>query len=339
MTKIDTSQLTQSQSTTATDSTTFESQITFTDEDIQSVLDKLMSSGDMTTSVNKKGLTNETPSLQTPTDSATEKLRNLSTDALLTLLGTEERKSTIESGMTAIKVNAEAKQEASAEKISYLREQIELSEKSDTLTGIKKVFSWIGTVVSCVTAVATIAVGAVTLNPLLVAGGVCLAVTAANSVVQQITGESMWTMALEACGVGETASAIIGMCIDLAFTIVGAVLTFKGLSKIGDATKMLFKTITIASSLVTGTTQVVNGSLTIAQGNYDKQSLEAQSFAKLLEAVLAKLQQSQDFDTEHLKAIMEKYQKVIDGVQEVIDGKNDTTSAILSGGGSSAAMA
>lgn len=283
------------------------------------------------------GSVGSAPSLSSPDAKALDMISTLSTDALMSLLGAEERETTVKTGVASLQANADEIKANNEERIQNLREQIEKAEKEKLANAFKKAFSWISTIISAVVAVATIAVGAMTANPLLIAGGVCLAVSAVDQAVQLGTGKSMFTHLAEKCGADEKTAAYIGIGIGLTVGIAGAILSGVGTVQVANTLSNVAKAFNYATQIISGIASVGSGVSSIASGIYSYQGTQLKASNKDLEAILAKLQMLQSTEIEHMQEIMEKCSSMVETVNDIVKENCQTLNKVVTGGG--AAMA
>jgi len=139
---------------------------------------------------------------------------------------------------------------------------------------------------------------------------------------------------LKACGVPEDIAGYVGMACELAITIVGIGLTMGGsfgsaattsaqtLSKVAD---IALKSSNIASSVV----QMGSGATNIAGSVYDYKISTSYADTKELEAILERIQQAQDMELDFLKGVMERAEKMLEDVNNIIEGCTESQTAIL----------
>ncbi|MDO5352074.1 MAG: type III secretion system translocon subunit SctE [Succinatimonas sp.] len=276
------------------------------------------------------------PTLQAPDAKVLDKISTLSTDALMSMLGAQERETTVKTGVASLQANADEVKAKNEERIQNLREQIEKAEKEKHASFFKKIFSWVATIVSAVVAVATVVVGVMTANPLLIVGGAFLAISAADQITQLATGKTMFTHFAEVCGANENVAAWVGLGLGLAVGITGAILSGVGIAKSAGALSNAAKAINYVEQGINGVTTVASGAATIATSVYAYQGANLKAANKDLEAILAKLQMLQQMDLEHLEAIMNKYSSMVESVNEIVKQNGQTLTKVMTGG---AAMA
>ncbi len=273
------------------------------------------------------------PVLETPSIQALDEISTLSTDALLSLLGAEERKVSVETGMASLKADADEIKSANEERIANLEKQVKEAEKAKVANVFKKIFSWISTIVQAVVAVATVVAGAMTGNPLLIIGGALMAVSAVDQIVGEATGKTMFTHFAKACGASDDVAAYVGMGMGLFVGIAGAICTgagaVKGAVQAANTTMKAIKYVTLAGDAISGVSQMGQGAATIAGGVFQKRATDISASNKDLEALLAKLRMIQDMDLEHLSSIMEKFSNMSEQVNDIIANNNATIKAVV----------
>lgn len=280
------------------------------------------------------------PSADTPSDVNT--LKNLCYEALMQLLGFEERKTAVKSGMNAVETHRQERQEINDKRIKNLQEQAEKAQKSAKLSGILKVFSIIGQALSAVAAVGSLVAGAVTGNPLLIAGGVILAVTAADGLMSAATdGKACIAAGFEAAAEklngSKEAANYVAMGVTFVMGITGAVLSGVGGVQVAkkaaetgmNTTMQVLTKIDTATSIASGVTQTAQGSTSIAKSVYDSQHTKLQAKAKELEAILMRIQAASDLDIQMLKKMLKKSSDIAESVTNIIKDCNKSVGTVL----------
>ena len=94
------------------------------------------------------------------------------------------------------------------------------------------------------------------------------------------------------------------------------------LSKVAE---MTLKVTNIASSVV----QMGSGATNIAGSVYDYKISTSYADTKELEAILERIQQAQDMELDFLKGVMERAEKMLEDVNNIIEGCTESQTAIL----------
>ena len=85
------------------------------------------------------------------------------------------------------------------------------------------------------------------------------------------------------------------------------------------------KATNIASSVV----QMGSGATDIAGSVYDYKISTSYADTKELEAILERIQQAQDMELDFLKGVMERAEKMLEDVNNIIEGCTESQTAIL----------
>ena len=218
-------------------------------------------------------------------------------------------------------------------------DRLESMKSKGILDIFKKIFSWVGVVLGAIASVATIAAGAATGNPLLIAGGAVMLTMSINSILSMATDGKVSIGAgiaagLEALGIREDIAAYTGMAFELAITLVGVGLTMFGSfgsaaetarKTLADVADITLKVTNISSSVV----QMGSGATGIAGAVYDFRISNSYADTKLLEAVLERLRQALEVEQDFMKGVMERAGKLTEDVNELVEGCNESLTNVL----------
>lgn len=287
----------------------------------------------------------EDPKLERPQGNLGEEsfvnLGALSTEAIMSMLGFEERKDAVESGTSAIETKRQQRAEINEERIANLKEQADKAEKSGFLDKLKQAFSYIGMALGAIASIAAIVAGGMSGNPLLIAGGVLMLLSTTEQIMSAASGGELslangFAQAAKATGGDEQAARIAGMVCAMAIGVAGAIMTggagaSGAASQAASMTTKVTNTISSVTGVISGVNQVASGSVSIAKGVYDYQIANLKADMSDLQAILLRIQQASDLDTEQLKKIMEKSQDMAQGVKEVLDDCNQSLGTVLTG--------
>jgi hypothetical protein len=269
--------------------------------------------------------------------------KDLDVEALIKLISEQSRKELTESTIDSIKAKGQRKLDMLKDQIEQIKKQLEEAKKPTSL--LKKIFGWIGVVVSLIVAVAAVVATAGAATPVLV-GACILAGVAVASLADQIMQEASggelslakgFSKMLQAFGVDEKTAEIAGMAviggIMLVGTIAGAVLTMgagsgAAISNIAKMAKMIKTVAQVAQSALA----IVNGSLTIAGAVSQYKSDMAGVKLKELQALLEKLKALTEQEEDFLKVMLEEEQMIVNTVKKIVEGLQETEQAVLSGG-------
>lgn len=263
----------------------------------------------------------------------------LSLETLAQMISNEVRTQATKDGVASIEAKGKERAEINQKKLEEIMDRLESMKSKGILDIFKKIFSWVGVIVGAIASVATIAAGVATGNPLLIAGGAVMLTMSINSAVSMATDGKVSISAgiaagLKALGFSEDIAGYIGMGVELAITIVGIGLTMGGsfgsaasavretLSKVAD---VAMKATNIASSVV----QMGSGATGIAGAVYDYKISNSYADTKELEAILERIKQAQDMELDFLKGVMERAEKLLEDVNNIIEGCTESQTAIL----------
>ena len=245
----------------------------------------------------------------------------LSLETLAQMISNETRTQATKDGVASIDAKGKERAEINEKKLEEIMDRLDSMKSKGILDVFKKIFSWVGVIVGAIASVATIVAGAATGNPLLIAGGAVMLTMSINSAVSMATDGKVSISAgiaagLKACGVPEDIAGYVGMACELAITIVGIGL------KVAD---IALKSSNIASSVV----QMGSGATNIAGSVYDYKISTSYADTKELEAILERIQQAQDMELDFLKGVMERAEKMLEDVNNIIEGCTESQTAIL----------
>jgi hypothetical protein len=192
--------------------------------------------------------------------------------------------------------------------------------------------------------VATIAVGAVTGNPVLLIAGGIMAALVISSIVSDATGGehgiSAWVAkGFEAMGVDKEIAMWIGMGVEMALAVTACVMTLGASAGVtaGQAASMADKIKHIAS-IVSKVSTIGTGMIAVGSGvgkvvdtlsqNKITESLASQ---KDLEAILERIMQAMTMEQDFLEAVIERCNDLLSKVKQIVSDNQDAQTAILTG--------
>jgi hypothetical protein len=279
------------------------------------------------------------------------KIGGLSMEQLVKALGLEGRNIAVKTGLADLKAKGEERAEASRKQIEEIRKNIAAMEAKKKVSPVKKAFKWLGMIVGAIASAVTIAVGVVTANPLMVAGGVALAVMSVNSIVSEATdgkysiGAGVAAIAKK-CGASDKVAQWIGFGFEMAITLVGVALTLGAgagnaaakagevaskAAQIASKVEKFANIATKATTVIGGAASVTGGALAIAESKYEFDAAEALSNQKDIQAILDRVTQAIDMDTKFLEAIMKRAQELMEKVSEIVEQNNQAQATITTG--------
>lgn len=236
------------------------------------------------------------PTLETPKllDSL-EVISTLSSEAIMTMLGFDERKSAVESGLTAIETRREQRAEYNKQKIEQLQEQAEKAKSKGLLDKIKEAFSYIGMALGAIAAIGACLTG----NPLAIAGAALIMISLADQIASTASGGKVSIAAgfaklAEATGGNQQAAAIAGQVFSMVIGLTGGILSGVGVAKSVADVKSAIGTVNLATQVLSGVTTVANSSVSIASSFIERDIDNLKADQKLIEAILMRMQVAQE---------------------------------------------
>lgn len=279
------------------------------------------------------------PVLSTP-------IGSLSLDTLMSAIGNDVRKQACKDGVDSLKLKGERQKELNDEQLSKLKDQIEEMARKKVLDGFLMAFKIIGVIIGAIASAASIAVGAMTGNPLLIAAGVMGAIATIDSIVS-LASEGKYSMMAgftelgKAMGLDDKAAAIFGMSMQILFTIATVAVSLgAGFSNsAGSMAKMSAVIAEKALNTMIMSQKIMNiasAGLNVAQGastiassvmTYNMEMFKVSSTE--LDSILERLRQSMEMDKDLVEAEMQRANDLMGMVKDIIDNVNATQTAIL----------
>ncbi|MDR1578569.1 MAG: type III secretion system translocon subunit SctE [Deltaproteobacteria bacterium] len=284
---------------------------------------------------------NSLPDLTAPLTAA-----GISLEVLVEALGSEERKTSVQTAVETLKARGDARKQAGEEKLQKIQENLEKIAKENELGLFGKIFKYIGMALGAIAAVASIAIGAATGNPLMVAGGVMLMVMTVDSIVSEAT-DGKYSIAAgvaeiaKSLGADEQTAQIIGLAITMVLTIAAAVMT--GAAGLKSAVNTINQVAHIASkissvvSLASGLVSVGTGAVGVASAVLKYGIEDNKASIKELEAIMEQIRQATQTEEDFLKFVMEKFNDLQTKVNDILQANVDAQAQILGGGAESMA--
>ncbi len=293
----------------------------------------------------KAVLYSDTPELELPAQStkgiSMADLAQMGKAAIMSLIDNEQRDEAVQSGLSSIETRREQRAAANEELIANLQEQAEKAEDLASMSVWQKILSVLSMVFTAIAAVATIVAGVVTGNPLLIAGGVMLTLTATEQIMSAASDgkyslQGLGAYIIEKHGGNETANTIACAAISFLFGLTGAALSLGGsvTSTIAQTASTAQKIVNIGSSIANMTGSLANAgsaAVGIVSSVYNSQLKEIQADAADLQAILEKIQAASDLENEWLEEILERYQDMTESVSDIVDECNEALGAVLTG--------
>jgi hypothetical protein len=279
------------------------------------------------------------------------KIGGLSLEALVQAVGMDERAAATESGLESIKVRAQEREEINAKKMEEILKNLESMRSKGVLNGFLKAFKIIGMILGAVASIATIALGAVTGNPLLVAAGVVMAAMTVNSILSEATDGKVSIAAgvgaiAEACGASEQTAQWIGMAVEIGISLIGCAMSLgagfssagakavETAAKAGEMAQKVTQIVAMTNKVVA----VANGVNTVGQGlaqgvgaYYDYRTTNSQAEQKELAAILERIQEAIAMEQDFMQAVMERSNELMGDVGEIVQQNAEAQTAVLTG--------
>ena len=268
-------------------------------------------------------------------------LSALCTEAILSMLGFEERKSAVNSGINAIETHRQQRAEVNQERIENLQEQAKKAEDNSLLSKIKEAFSYISMALGALAGIGSFILGCVTGNPLLIAGGLMLTLSTAEQIMSTATDgkislQGLGEYIIEKHGGNKEACMYTCMAITMALGLAGAILTAGGasgsaLANLSTSAQKITAIAQTTTNYINAATSIVSGSVNIAYAvnSAELQNIKAEGLD--LEAILQSIAVAMELDTEQIKKILEKSNDMAEGVKQILNDCNKTVGAVLTG--------
>jgi len=272
-------------------------------------------------------------------------LTPLSLETLLSALDDEERRNQVRSAVEGLDSKSKQIKEEGQKKIEQIQKQIEANKKAKKWGVFAKIFKAIGMVVGAIAAAATIALGVLTANPLLIAAGACAAFATIDSIVSMASDgkasfASLVSTVLKACGVSEKTANIIGTVASTAVVLAGVFLSFGAAgvassAKISEQVTTAFLKIlargTTISNIVGGVAGVGVGVTQIGTSVASYKAQKAEAVKVNIDAILERMRASVKMYNEFIEQQMETAENLMEDTKQIIDGCAETNTAILTG--------
>lgn len=274
----------------------------------------------------------------------------LSLETLIDALGFEQRKTNCQAGLTSLEAKAAEQKEVNEKNLEELGKQIDKMKQQKVLNVFKKIFSAIGAVIGAIAAAATIAVGVMTGNPLLIAAGAIGAVMAVDSIISLASnGEASlmkgFTELGKACGMSDEAAGYFAMAMYGAMALTSIALSLgagfsnaaSSTAKLADGAAKLSGSLNTLNNVQKGlniTNSVISigtGATTIAGSVVEYQVNTSKASQKELEAILERIRQSAEMEKDLVESEMQRSNDLLGKVKDIVDNSNATQTAILTG--------
>ena len=270
----------------------------------------------------------------------------LSLDTLLNAIGDDVRRQACRDGVASLELKAEQQAEINEKELQEIADRLEEMKKKSVLNGFLKAFKIIGAIVGAIASVASIAAGALTGNPLLIAAGAAGLVMTVDSVVS-LASDGKYSIAAgftelgKKMGLNDEQAQWFGFAMNMVIMAASIALSFGAgfassagsLANVGSQTVQKAAQITSMASKLTniasGTVNVATGSATIAGAVIDYKISNSQANSKELEAILERLREAIKMDQDLVEAEMERANDLLSQVREIVGECAEAQTAIL----------
>ena len=276
-------------------------------------------------------------------------MRGISVDTLLNAVADEERRNGIQAAVDSIETHGEAMNAENEKKLEEIKEQLEQMKKQSIWQAFAKVFQVIGAILGAIASVATIAIGAATGNPLLVAAGVVGIAMSVDSALSMATDGKVSlsagiTAACKACGMSEDTAKWVAFGINMGLMVASVAVSFGAAAgssaaaasgKIAEAGAKAAQTISTVSKVATvgnvaqGVTGVGQGicSAGLTYTQYQISKLEANKVD--IDAILENLRNLMEMEQDLVEEQMKAADQLMSDVKDIVEDCSQTATAIL----------
>lgn len=276
-------------------------------------------------------------------------LNGLSLDSLFSALGEATRRQSVRDGIDSLEAKGKEQEDVNNKQLTELKEQIDEMAKKKVLDGFKKAFSIIGMVIGAVASIATIAAGALTGNPLLIAAGVVGILMTADAIAGAASDgkyclSAGFTELGKVMGMSDQDAAWFAMGMQIALSLVTVALSFgaAGANTAAVTAEKASKALNYiirseqAMNIGNGVLTTGTGCITIADTVMSYNIANSKADMKDLEAILERIRSATEMEKELVEAEMQRSSDLLGKVKDIVDNVNQTNAAIL---GAAPAMA
>ncbi len=270
----------------------------------------------------------------------------LSLETLLDAIGFENRRIACKNGVENLEAKAEEQKEIGEKELQELQKQLDKMKEQKVLNGFLKAFKIIGVIVGAVASAFSIAAGALTGNPLLIAAGaIGIAMTVDSVVSLASDGKYDLMRGFEelgkAMGMDDDAAQKFAFGMQMLITVASVALSFgaafagSGANAAANAAGNIDKAMKLvntsqrALNITNGITTTAEGSGQIASAVINYQVEKCNVNKKELEAILERIRNSIEFEKSIVEAEMERSNQLLDKVNDIVQDQNATSQAIL----------
>ncbi len=283
---------------------------------------------------------NDIPNLEAPTTSSLG-YSGLSLESLVDAIGNTESKQACAEGVDRMERQGEKINENNQLKLEEMADNLDTLRKQRALGPFMEAFEWIGAILGAVASITSFVVGVMTVNPLMIAGGILGVGLAVDSMASIATDGEKSMMkgiqkGLEKAGMSEEGAYWFAFAVNLTYTaltvgcsIGGAV---KGVKAAADVASQAMRATHYVQAGMDGLSSlntVASGSASIANSTYEYQLSMSQAEQIDIEAVLEQIRMARDFEQAMLEAEMQRSNDLLKSVNDIIKESNSTAQAIM----------
>lgn len=259
----------------------------------------------------------------------------LSLETLLDAVGAKQRETETRAGTASLKVRAQQRADANAEKMAKIKENLKKLEEYLNMSPFLKAFKIIGMIFAAVASVSLIATG----GGAAVAAGIISSLLLTSNILEEATdgkvGFSPGFIAgkiAEACGASKETAGWIKMGVDLATTIAMCVVTLgAGAGSTAGQWKEVARVGKVVGTIGQATTGIASSALGIKTACLDRDMENSRADRKRLDAIMEKIAMLNNMDLEHLKEVLRRSEAVMQSVSDIVQEGNAASTAILTG--------
>jgi hypothetical protein len=252
----------------------------------------------------------------------------LSLEQLVQAVGGETRRLIVQQALEGITLKGDEIKALNDKKAEEIQKQLAQLEKKEKLNPFIKALKWVGMALGVIGTGVVIAAGAITGNPLLIAGGVIGAAMLINSIASEVSdgkysiGAGAGAIAKK-CGASEKTAHWIGFGIELGIALAGAGLTIGG--AFASATSQTASQAMKVMSIMAGSTSVFGGATAAGQGavqiiaaGYDYKIAQAKAEMQDLQAILERVQTAMQTESDLLESVVQRTEELLGTVREIV---------------------
>lgn len=269
-------------------------------------------------------------------------LRGLSIDTILQAIGDEARRNGVQSSIDNLKTQGDSIKAEGDKKLEEIKKELEKLKHQSFWDKFVKAFKIIGAIFGAIASVATIAVGVVTGNPLMIIGGALGAVMAIDSIVSTAS-DGKYSIAAgftelgKKLGMSDEAAQWFGFGMNLLVVSVGIVVGLctgsaaSSVANLANATKglqmmaQISAYANVASALANAGGAI--GSIGQAVVSYQLAQIKANKID--IDAILERMREQYKITQEFIESELDTANKLMEDVTDIVADCGETATAIL----------